>query len=69
MGFGLLIWILLIVAVLWGVQYVADQNKRPHDGVRGKGSERPLDILKERYARGELSEQEFEEHKRVLRES
>ncbi len=69
MGIGLLIWILLIVAVLWGVKYVADQNRRPHDDVHGKGSERPLDILKGRDARGELSEQEFEERERVLEES
>jgi uncharacterized membrane protein len=67
MGFGVLIWVLLILAVLWSVKVVAD--RKSGDGGNGGGSRRPLDILEERYARGELSEQEFEERKRVLEES
>ena len=59
MGFGL-IWVILIVAV---VAYL--MGWRPENlnfaGPRQQRDERaPLDILKERYARGEITKEEFE---------
>lgn len=59
MGFGL-IWVILIVAV---VAYLT--GWRPENlnlgGRRDARMERaPLDILKERYARGEITKEEFE---------
>jgi putative membrane protein len=59
MGFGL-IWVILIVAV---VAYLT--GWRPENlnlgGPRQQRDERaPLDILKERYARGEIMKEEFE---------
>lgn len=68
MGFGLIFWILLIAALVWGVKYFADHNQRSHGDNNGNGSKRPIDILKERYARGELTKEEFAERKRVLDE-
>lgn len=35
---------------------------------RGPGSKRPIDHLKERYAKGEINEEEYERIKRQLRE-
>jgi len=38
----------------------------PRHGQRGPAPKTPQDILKERYARGELSTKEFEERRKVL---
>lgn len=64
MGFGLILWILLIVAAIWAVKYFAD---RSHGDTRsGSRSRGALEILEERYARGEISDQEFAERKKKL---
>lgn len=49
----------LIVVVVWSVVRVTGQSQGPR-------SDTSLDILRERFARGEISQAEFEEAKRVL---
>ncbi len=61
MGWGWIIGLLLIVAVIWFIFRMANQNKSGSES--GKS---PLDILKERYARGEIDKKEFEERKKDL---
>ncbi|MFQ5882996.1 MAG: SHOCT domain-containing protein [Candidatus Methylomirabilales bacterium] len=56
---GLLLLGLLIVGIVVGVQWLLGRG--PH---RAPEAETPLDILKRRYARGELSKEEFEAMKR-----
>ncbi len=64
-GIGMLLfWVLIIVGVIWIVQ-------SPPRGTETGGSimpvsESPLDILKRRYAKGEISKEQFEEIKRDL---
>ena len=55
-----LIFIILIVAVGYAFFY-----NRPGDSPLGK-TRTPLDIAEERYARGEISREEFERLKRDL---
>ena len=66
MGFGMigsLFWILVIVAIVvlvkgkWGAGTSSEQRQE----------KTALDILKERYARGEIERDEFEQKKQALK--
>ncbi len=68
MGWGMmgmsLFWILLIVAIVLFVR-----SMQGADTSSGRRQEKTaLDILKERYARGEIERDEFEQKKRDLSE-
>jgi putative membrane protein len=55
----MLLWVVLIALVAWALVAFLDN--------RGKQTEEaPLDILKRRYAKGEISQAEFEQAKRNL---
>jgi putative membrane protein len=60
-GFMWLFWILLIIVLLWIVK-VASGGGSPSSG-SGKSA---LDILKERYARGEIDQEEYEQKKKDI---
>lgn len=76
MGFGfggwimmILFWVILIAAIVLLVKVLV--GPRPHSdnesGGKPKGN-RALEILRERYARGEIDHEEFEERRRRLEE-
>ncbi len=58
---GLLVMVGFVVVIVWAVGAVSRSGA-------SKEPERPaaLDILRERYARGEITEQEFEQAKKTL---
>jgi len=60
MGFGgifmWLFWIVLVVLVIWAIKAMASPDR----------SQSALDILKERYARGEIDKEEYEQKRRDL---
>ena len=56
MGFGLIFTILLIAAVAYTLGWRPQTQAQSQIGA----DETPLDILKARYARGEISKTEFE---------
>ncbi|MEW6115443.1 MAG: SHOCT domain-containing protein [Nitrospirota bacterium] len=63
-GRGLLMvvfWILVIVGIVYLVKTIAGTGRG-----RGREDETPLDILKKRYAKGEISKEEFEEKKKDI---
>jgi len=65
MGLGWFLPLLLLVFVAWLAVKAARQNGGT---TAERGRDRSaLDILEERYARGEIDEREFQERKRVLR--
>jgi putative membrane protein len=64
MIFMLIFWVLVIVGLIFLIKWLIQTTKKEPEAMHS-GS-RALDILKERYARGEINKEEFEEKKRVL---
>jgi len=58
----LVFWGLIILAIVALVRFLSSSPKTEADEVQ----QTPLDILKERFARGEIDGEEFEERKRLL---
>ncbi len=64
MGFGwvfmILFWVLIGLGIVYLVKLIAGGSKKEEQ------TETALDILKKRYARGEISKEEFEEKKKNI---
>ena len=64
MGFGwifmILFWALVILGVIYLVRLLAGGSKS------SKSDESAIDILKKRYAKGEISKEEFEARKKDI---
>lgn len=66
-GFGMIfmiaLWILLIACIVVAVRWATQQRRALPSG---RGGDTPLEILEQRYARGEIDKEEFERKKRDL---
>ena len=60
-GFMWIFWVVLVVVLLWGFTAVIGRRKRPHP--RHSSA---LEILEQRYAKGEIEREEFEQKRRDL---
>lgn len=60
-GFMWLLWLLLLLVVFWYLKSVFSGRDSP-----GKTQKSALEILQERYARGEIDRDEFEQKKKDL---
>ncbi|MHB8509240.1 MAG: SHOCT domain-containing protein [Candidatus Dormibacteria bacterium] len=58
---GLLVMIGVVVLIVWAISAMSHTP-----GNREPERQRPLDILRERYARGEITQQEFEQAKKTM---
>jgi len=58
--FMIIFWGLLIVGLIFLIRYLMGATKA------GRGEESAIDILKKRYARGEINKEEFEQKKKDL---
>ncbi|HFE52890.1 MAG TPA: SHOCT domain-containing protein [Bacteroidetes bacterium] len=65
--FGALFWIAVIVLIIWGVNQIVHGDRAERPGSQRMDPESPLEILKRRYARGEVSRSEFEQMREELR--
>ena len=57
-------WVLILVGLIFLIRWLIQSPGR--DKTTGNGSNRALEILKERYARGEIDKEEFESKKKDL---
>jgi putative membrane protein len=55
----LVLWGVVIAGIIVAIRWLAGQTREPR-------SDRALDVLRERYARGEIGKDEFEAKKRDL---
>jgi putative membrane protein len=60
---GVIFWIGVIVLIIWGVRELTRRGGGNSGGGSGSSA---LDIARERYARGEISREEFETIKKNL---
>lgn len=56
LGMMLLFWGILITGIVFGIRWLVGQGRAP-------GKDTALEILRERYARGEINRDEFEARK------
>jgi len=61
MIFMLIFWVLVIVGLVFLIKWLIQTTRKEPEV--SHSTSRPLDILKERYARGEINKEEFEEKK------
>ncbi len=62
--FMMVFWILIIIALVFFIRWLVRSTESKQD--RRVDESRALEILKERYARGEIDTEEFEQKKRLL---
>jgi putative membrane protein len=62
MGWWWIIGIIIIAAIVWMALKTISKN----NNINTSFGKTPLDILKERYATGEIGKEEFEERKKDL---
>ena len=63
---GLLFLIALIVVVVWVVNTLMRADRAPRGPSGDPSPPRATEILRERFARGEITEEQFEQAKKVL---
>lgn len=61
MIFGWIFWFAVIVAAIWLVARMSSPRHRADNS-----SAKPLEILKERFAKGEINREQYEESRRTL---
>jgi putative membrane protein len=60
-GWGWIIGLIVLVIVIWMIVRVVNQKKSQEHHEKT-----PIDILNERYARGEISKQEYDVKKKAI---
>ncbi len=64
MWFGWIFWLIILGVIIWAVVQFTNRNQNQNTNVTpGKT---PLQILKERYAKGEITKEQYEQMKQDL---
>ncbi len=59
--FMIFLWLLPVLLIAWAIKWFLDEKEK-----RQSNSDTPLEILQQRYARGEISNDEFEKIRATL---
>lgn len=62
-------WVLVIAALVLGVRWLIRQNNQDRSAgppAAKPAAEDPLEVLRHRYARGEIDEEEYERRRKTL---
>ena len=62
--FMIVFWILILVGLVFVIKWLVQATAK--EGPSGQSGSRAMEILKERYARGEIDKAQFEDMKRDL---
>ena len=63
MWLGWLFWLVILIVIIW---FVFNQMNKNKQDTQSKGQETALDIIKKRYAKGDLTKEQFEQMKKDL---
>lgn len=64
MWFGWIFWVVVIVLIIWAIVNGSKRNQYPAN--QFPVNETPLDILKKRYVRGEITKEQFDQMKKDI---
>jgi len=67
MWWGWIIWLVILGLLIWGIIALVSRSQDRREAPPQE-RESPLEILQKRYARGEISKEEFEEKKKDIQE-
>lgn len=65
-GFGGIMMLVFWGAIIWFIVWLVKEHKEESDKNNSSHDKSAMDILKERYAKGEINKEEFEEKKKDL---
>lgn len=63
---NIIFWVVVIIGIFYLIKYLSFASKQ--SGQQTKGTDSALDILRERFAKGDINKEEFEEKKKILKE-
>ena len=66
MWFGWIFWLLLLAVIIWAVVTIVNRNQGHGSNRYFPAHEDALEILKKRYAREEITREQFEQMKKDL---
>ncbi|MFV2061731.1 MAG: SHOCT domain-containing protein [Gammaproteobacteria bacterium] len=65
-GFMWIFWIILFIVIIWGVKMAMDGGSKNSNNSNSTNSDSPMELLRKRYANGDIDEEEFNRRRKEL---